>query len=337
MRYPSSVLEAPLKPNDWKRHTKTVDRSGEGQTGIYFFKSKSGGVKDVVVKAGQSHESPEEKETANALMVSAGVPVPKTRIVPNDTTEADDLVNTAMKRGKNTNLPDASFFEVMAVASGKSLSSAAKKAGEGNPREIADKVEQLIAVLSTDNVILQLGQLMARDAILGNIDRVMMYASEGWSNLGNIMVTPGNDNKALPRALHSRIAAIDNELGGAGSQIKAEREGREKSVEELGTNPAAPVDRILNTLERTLASVNPEAGEVFKRHPQYATLRTNLIASLKKAALAEASKGVVTGPAPLAPTGNGQASANRPTAKPESGFEAEMRKRRRAVWEALRG
>lgn len=338
MRYPSGVLDSPLKKQDWKKYTVGVKKSGEGVSGgVYFFASKRGGVKDVVVKA--EDRPPEEKDNAGSLLASAGIAVPKGRNVQVNSAEGTDIVATAQKRGGYDLLhtgmggySDTVFLEVMSLSSGTSLSSAAKKAGNSAPDALAGNIDQLVQLLSTDNIQQQLGALMARDAIAGSTDRVI---KAGLANIGNIMISQTPNEKALPRALRSRITAIDNEvdmrIGSLSYGIAKE------ALVELGKNPIMFVNRLLESIEYYLAEANPDAERLFKEHPQYGALQAGLLASLKKAAMKEALQGVISEPAPLAPSSDPRSTADRPRSKTEQPFEAELRRRRRMVWDAIKG
>lgn len=338
MRYPSAVLETPLKKQDWKKYTTGVKKSGEGVSGgVYFFASKRGNVKNVVVKA--EDRSSEEKDNAGALLASAGIAVPKGRNVEVNSSEAADIIATAQKRGGYDLLhtgmggySDTVFLEVMSLSAGTSLSSAAKKAGNSAPDSLAANIDQLVQLLSTDNIQQQLGTLMARDAIAGSTDRVI---KAGLANIGNIMISQTPNEKALPRALRSRITAIDNEVD---MRIGSLSYGVAKeALVELGKNPIMFVNRLLESIEYYLAEANPEAERLFKGHPQYGALKDGLLASLKKAAMKEALQGVISEPAPLAPSSDPRSTADRPKSKTEQPFEAELRRRRRMVWDAIKG
>ena len=95
MRFPSGVLDKPLKKKEWKSYTKTVAKSGEGVSGgVFFSRSKRGGVKNVVVKPEPSADTKNEKkvketatERANELLASAVFSVPKGRTVYCDSAE----------------------------------------------------------------------------------------------------------------------------------------------------------------------------------------------------------------------------------------------------------
>jgi hypothetical protein len=204
----------------------------------------------------------------------------------------------------------------MNVASGMSLSSKAKKAGTGDAQTVAANIDQLVKLLSTSNMQTQLANLMARDAILGNTDRVTRLGE--LSNIGNIMVSEAPEKKALPRALQSRVTAIDNEIDMTkGSLATGMARG---ALLELGQNPAAYVDRLLQSISLCLELANPQAVAVFEGHPQYGALRADLTAALAKAAMKEALLGTrKQGP------------------EPEKPFEAELRRRRMIVWNVLSG
>lgn len=322
MRYPSSVLEAPIKNNGWKKQTATVKKSGEGVSGgVYFFTSKRGKVKNIVVKA--EDRSAEEKDTAGSLLASAGVSVPKGRNVALGSPEGADIVAAAAKRGSHDltvtgqgGSQNTTFLEVMGVASGMSLSSKAKQAGTGDANTMASNIDQLIGLLATSNMQAQLADLMARDAILGNTDRVTRLGE--LSNIGNIMVSEAPEKKALPRALQSRVTAIDNEvdLTKGSFSLKAAK----IALAELGTNPAAFIERLLGSISLYLSLANPQAGPLFEGHAQYGAVKAGLTTALKKAAMKEALLGT-----------------RKPATEPEKPFDAELRRRRMILWNILSG
>lgn len=321
MRYPSSVLDKPQKAQEWKNSTSTVKKSGEGVSGgVYFFSSKRGKVKNVAVKA--EANSADEKDMAGSLLASAGVSIPKGRNIAVGSSEGQGIVATAAKRG-GYNLEvtgqggseNTVYLEVMSVASGSSLSSKAKKAGVGDAPTVAANIDQLVQLLSGSTLQAQLGDMIARDTILGNTDRVTMLGP--LSNIGNIMVSEAPEKKALPRALQSRVTAIDNELDSAQNfGLGAAR----NALVELAKNPAAFIDRMLGSISFYLGDANPQAVAVFEGHPDYAAMRAGLIAAVTKAAMKEALLG-----AREKPTGS------------EKPFEAEMRRRRLVLWNIFSG
>lgn len=321
MRYPSTVLDQPLKNKDWKKYTKTVAKSGEGVSGgVYFFGSKKGPVKKVVVKP-EAHGEAKDKDVANSLLASAGVPVPKGRIVFPETTEGRDIVAAGQRAGADLSLSggggifDTKFFEVMSTVSGSSLSTASKKAAGGeSPEALAENINQLVLLLSAPNVRQQLATMMVRDAISGNVDRVM---KDGLSNIGNIMIEKRNDNKALPRALQSRITAIDSE--GTTDEF-AEQQQRDyvHNLNDLGKNPAIYVDRFFESIVYYLDQTNAQAGAIFTGHQKYGALHQDLLTSLKQAAMKEALLG-----------------ARSKETKSEAPIEKELRHRRMVLWDLL--
>ncbi len=322
MRFPSTILDKPLKSKEWKNSTSTVKKSGEGVSGgVYFFGSKRGKVKNIVVKA--EDRSADEKDTAGSLLASAGVSVPKGRNVAIGSSEGRDIVAAAAKRGdydlQTTGQGQSSnteFLEVMGLASGMSLSSKAKKAGTGDAGAIAQHIDQLIQLLSTSNMRSQLADLMARDTILGNTDRVTMLGP--MSNIGNIMVSEAPEKKALPKALQSRVTAIDNEVDMTKGSFGL---GAAKiALVELAQNPAAFIDRLFGSISFYLGDANPQAVAVFEGHPQYGAVKAGLTEALKKAAMKEALLGT-----------------RKPATEPEKPFEAELRRRRMIIWNILSG
>lgn len=324
MRYPSGVLSAPLKNKEWKKYTKTVTKSGEGVSGgVYFFGSNRGSVKKVVVKP-ESMGKPEDKEKANGLLSSAGVPVPKGRIVAPDSPEGRDIMTVAarvggfdLSIGGMGGLMPTQFLEVMSTATGSSLSTIATKAADGpNPQVIAENVHQMVLLLSSSNVQDQLASMMVRDAIGGNTDRIMKF---GLANIGNVMIAKGNDNKALPRALHSRITAIDSETT---SEVFQENQQRDyyQSLVELGKNPATYVERLMEAIGHYLDQGNPDAGAMFTGHPQYGALKDSLTIALRKASMREARIGL-----------------EKADAKASKDWQGELRSRRIALWNFLTG
>ena len=333
-RFPSAVLEQPLKKSDWKKYTKTVKKSGEGVSGgAFFFGSKSGSVKDVVVKAEDGSAS--NTDTANALLASAGVPVPKARNVSPSETEGQDIIGTAQKRGGYDlnltgmeNFYPTTFLRVMSVASGRSLSSTAKKAGTGAFETLARNTDQFIELLMSGNIRQQLGNMMAADTISGSQDRVM---KAGLANIGNIMITDAPVRNNLPRALGPRITAIDSEVTMPVGMTGMTKE----ALVQLGNDQAVFVDRLIESILYFLNETNPQAGQLFQNHPKYGEMREGLISSLKQAARKQASLGIISGPAPLAPSSNPTSANNQPAQATEGKFEAELRRRRRIVWDAL--
>jgi hypothetical protein len=324
MRYPSGVLEQPLKKKEWKKYTSTVAKSGEGVSGgVYFFGSKRGSVKKVVVKP-EAYGSAKEKDVASSLLASAGVPIPKGRIVQTSSPEALDIVAAAHRVGGfdltksgQEDTADTQFLEIMSTVAGSSLSTTAKKAGSaGTAEEVAENVNQLVLLLSSSNVKDQLANMMVQDAISGNTDRVMKM---GLSNLGNVMIKKGNDNKVLPRALQSRITAIDSD-GTESEFAKNQQRDYNQYLTELGKNPSTYVDRFLEAVEFMLNQGNPQAGALFTAHPQYGALQADLLAGLKKATMKEALLG------------------SKPTdTKSEGKLQTELRHRRMVLWNLLTG
>jgi hypothetical protein len=332
MRFPSGVLDKPLKKKEWKSYTKTVAKSGEGVSGgVFFFGSKRGGVKNVVVKPEPSADTKNEKkvketatERANELLASAGVSVPKGRTVYCDSAEGQDIMATAQKVGGFDlslsgmgGYEQTDFFQVMSTASGSSLSSTAKKAAtDADPQVLAGNVNQLVLLLSTSNVQTQLASMMVQDAIAGNTDRVMKH---GLANIGNVMITKGHDNKALPRALQSRITAIDSEASTSSFEANKQRDYYANLVD-LGKNPATYVDRLLESVQYFLDQGNPQAGAMFAGHPQFGALRDGLLTALSNAAMREARLG-----------------AGKQDSKPEKPWESELRERRKVLWNVISG
>lgn len=334
-RYPSAVLEEPLKKSGWSTNTKTVKKSGEGVSGgAFFFGSKRGTVKDVVVKAEDGSEK--ETDAANALLASAGVPVPKARNVDPWGAEGQDIIKTARKRGGYDltvtgmgNTSNTTFLRVMSLASGKSLSSAAKKAGSGDADRLAENTGQFIQLLMSDTVRQQLGNMIAADVIAGSADRVI---KAGLANIGNIMISDAPVRNNLPSALGPRITAIDSEVAGVGQMVGVTKD----ALHQLGNDQAMFVDRLLESIVYFLNTSNAQAGQLFQNHPKYGEMREGLIRSLKQAAMKQASLGIVSGPAPLAPSSNSVSTAPQEAQGTEGKFEAELRRRRRVVWDALK-
>ncbi len=275
MRYPSGVLEQPLKDKDWKKYTKSVSKSDEGVSGgVYFFGSKRGPVKQVVVKP-EAYGDAKDKNVAKDLLASAGIPVPKGRIVDRGSREWHDIILAARRAAGVDLTQDGStdFVEVMSTVSGSSLSKTAKKAANGaTPEDLAENINQLVVLLSTANVREQLASMMVRDAIAGNVDRIM---KQGLSNIGNIMIKKGNDTKALPRAVQSRITAIDSE-GTTSEFAKNKQRDFYIYLTDLGKNPALFVDRFLESIVFFLDKTNPQAGAMFTSHEKYGALREDL-------------------------------------------------------------
>ncbi len=333
-RYPSAVLDEPLKKSGWRTNTKTVKKSGEGVSGgAFFFGSKHGTVKDVVVKAEDGSEK--ETEAANALLASAGVPVPRARNVSPSSTEGQDIIKTARKRGGYDlnvtgmgNMNATTFLRVMSLASGKSLSSAAKKAGSGDAEQLMKNIDEFIELLMSDTVRQQLGNMIAADVIAGSADRVI---KAGLANIGNVMISNAPVRNNLPRALGPRITAIDSEVAGVGRLTGQTKD----ALLQLGNDQAMFVDRLLESIVYFLDTSNAQAGQLFQTHPKYGEMREGLIRSLKQAAMRQASLGIVSGPAPLAPSSNPGSTAPQQAQATEGKFEAELRRRRRLVWTAL--
>jgi hypothetical protein len=118
----------------------------------------------------------------------------------------------------------------------------------------------MVRLLATENMRTQLATLMARDAIAGNTDRVTMLGP--LSNIGNIMVNEAPEKKALPRALQSRITAIDNEVDLTIGSLSFG--AARQALVELGANPAAYIDRFLQSISVYLNTANATAGGLFE-------------------------------------------------------------------------
>ena len=184
---------------------------------------------------------------------------------------------------------------------------------------MAQNVNEFVKLLSSSNVQHQLASLMARDTILGNVDRVVMYMESQWSNLGNIMIAKGTDKKSLPRAMQSRIIAIDNELqedlNNKPRAGYASFEVANEWIEVLGKNPALLVDRLLWSLAQSMngAILLPES--CLQNIYSMVLCVTALPLLSKEAAMREAFQGVITGPAPLPPTADTGSTPERTEAK----------------------
>ena len=292
MRYPSGVLDTPLKSKGWRSDTKTITKSGEGAMGgVYFFHSKRGSVKDVVVKA-DGGEWAKTADDANRLLASAGVRVPKGRDVPVTSKEGLDLMNTAWKVGGfDTSMTGGGsqateFYRVMSVSEGKSLSSTLKGVGGLDPAELAMGIDESVQLLRDETILHQLTNLIATDLINGNGDRI----SERHSNLGNVMIKPAPKKTALPRALAGpKVTAIDSEAAFsdfAWNQVK-------DSLEVLAKDPGRIAQRFLDGVADHLAITGGEvAADLFRNHADYGALKAALTQSLERAALKQASRGM---------------------------------------------
>ena len=334
MRYPETVLDQPLKKSGWKKHTKSVKKSGEGASGgAFFFGSSHGSIKTVVVKADPGKS--DSTDNANEQLAAAGVFVPTARNMSPSGDEGKDIVATAQKRGYDltktgeNNSKNTGFLRVMSLSAGNSLSSIVKKAGGAAPDKLAASIDETVKLLMDDSIQQQLSTLIATDIVLGNNDRINLFVM----NLGNLMIKPGPKSAALPRALGPRVTAIDSDARLTESVFTS---GPMESLTALTDDPAAIIKTFLLGVEINLETVSKDAARLFLAHEKYGALEASLVNALKQAALKQAALGVITGPAPLAPDSK-PASGNQQKAQaPEGNVSAEMRRRRRIVWGRLK-
>lgn len=185
--------QASLDNGTWVHETARVKRPPQGLSGgVYFFESDDGDIRDLVVK-------PERGSSQGAVLMAEiflseamDIAVSETKkTVFNNSPEANSIKSTIDQKyiatlgdpitenNLRTSLNNAALFLIQSKVPGTSISSLTEKATDPG------KVDLLVARLSDQNTLLEIGQLIVGDAFIGNVDRV----SANIANLGNIMVS----------------------------------------------------------------------------------------------------------------------------------------------------
>ncbi len=198
-RYPADTLESGDHVK-WEKETASAKRSSSGKTGVWFFSSPVGPLRDVVIKPNytkksKGHDALGSQMMASVLLDAAGISNPNFRPVTHDEDEGQSIKNTAKEKGapipENHGPLELAYIAVMGKSSGTSIQSASEKAG--NQGRFG--VNQLLVQLRNPQLLNKIGQLIAVDTFMGNQDRIKYR----FANIGNIMYE-GQD-----------VVAIDND------------------------------------------------------------------------------------------------------------------------------
>jgi len=213
-RYTTASLrqQDPLK---WQEETLSVTRPGEGVSGgVFFFKSDE----EVVIKP-DVEAVPAGVRAMEKALQATNIPVAESmRIVPATDPEAEEIRQTVRDKIKLSpeqtlpgfaGLPEAQREEIEGVLSrARNFFAQPKVGGAGSLASLLhkadsqEKVNAVIAKLSSPTFLNQLGRLTVIDVFMGMSDRIGSYLWQPKINLGNIMIS-GDEAAGL--------VAIDNE------------------------------------------------------------------------------------------------------------------------------